>query len=342
MKSAHVLRGRTLNVGRTACIASLLIGSFAHAEVTNVAVLPSVTDPAIKTFIAPHRLYVNRDIVVECKPELPQDRHELLLFIPGTKAKDSTGTPRGPVAFINLAADLGYHVVFLQYPNEIPASICMNDANLNAFEEFRMAIIRGGKSKHISIARSDSIENRLIKLLQHLEKIRPKEKWEQFLNEDGSIKWESIAVAGQSQGGGHAVLIGIKHRAARVLCFGAPKDYNQRRGVPAAFYREKSATPKSRFFVFNHRQDYTGGTSPEQLRENLTALKLDALAPAADVDTEPFPYHHSRILITGYPAVSVTGPQSEGSLTAHFSMLSPKNAERWKQVWTYMLTEKTP
>jgi len=312
-----------------------------HPEVTVVSILPSATDLAIRIFDNPHWLYVNREIVVEHKADLPQDRHELYLFIPGTHEK---GNPRGkgPFAFCDFAADLGYHVVVLSYPDETPASVCRNDSDPNAFEEFRMAIIQGGRSKHITVERSESIENRLIKLLQHLEKIWPKEKWGQFLNEDGTIKWESIAVGGQSQGGGHAAMIAIRHRVARVICTGAPKDYNQLRNAPAAFYSKESATPKGRFFAFNHRQDYTGDTSPEQLLKNLKALKLDAFGPPADVDTEAFPYHHARILITGYPVVTVTGSQSEGSLTAHFSMLSPKNADRWKDVWTYILTEKTP
>ena len=313
-----------------------------HPNVTSFSILPSVTDPAIKHFDNPHWMYVNRDIVVEHKADLAQDRHELYLFIPGTHIKDSPRGGKGPFAFCDLAADLGYHVIVLQYPDEMPASVCGNDSDPNAFEKFRMAIIQGGDSKHIPVERSDSIENRLIKLLQHLQTIRPKENWGQFLNQDGTIKWEAIAVGGQSQGGGHAALIAIKHRVERVICTGAPKDYSHKFNRPAAYYREESATPKGCFFAFNHHQDYTGGTSPEQLLKNLKALELDAFGSPSDVDTEAFPYHHARILMTSYPVVNVTGSQSEGSLTAHFSMLNPKSADRWKQVWTYLLTETTP
>jgi hypothetical protein len=313
-----------------------------HPDVTSFSILPSDTDPAIINFNNPHWICVNRKIVVEHEADLPQDRHQLYLFIPGTHEKATPRGGKGPFAFCDIAADLGYHVVVIQYPDEMPASVCGNDSDPNAFEEFRMAIIQGGQSKHITIERSDSIENRLVKLLQHLEKIRPKENWGQFLNDDNTIKWESIAVGGQSQGGGHATLIAIKHRVARVICTGAPKDYSHKRNAPAAFYREDSATPKGCFFAFNHYQDFAGGTSPEQLLRNLKALELDAFGSPADVDTEAFPYHHARILMTAYPVVNVSGSQSEGSLTAHFSMLSPKNADRWKQVWTYMLTENTP
>ena len=314
-----------------------------HPDVQRFSFLPSVADPETKTFDNRQWIYVNRSIVIDQKPELARDRHELYLFLNGTHTKNAPRGPGyGPLAFCYLAADLGYHVLVLAYPDEIPASVCRDDDNPNTFETFRLAIIQGGRTKRISVDRPDCIERRLVKALQYWQKIRPRENWGQFLNGDGTIKWESIAVGGQSQGGGHAVLIAIKHRVSRVICTGSPKDFNHRHMQPAAYYKEDSATPKNRFFAFNHWQDYTGNTSPSQLLRNLRALELDAFGPPADVDVESSPYHHSRILMTGYPEVKVTGPQSDGSLSAHFSMLAETNALRWKQVWTYMLTEPTP
>lgn len=322
--------------------AILLSATWAHAELTSVPVRPSATDPAIKSFDDPHWIYVNRDIVVEHQKALSQDRHELLLWLTGTggRGHDAQG-------FSTLAADLGYHVVTLMFPDAIPATACASDSNPKAFEDFRMAIIQGGDApyqdgrKTLSIARPECIENRLIQLLRHLQRIRPREDWGQFLKPDGSIKWESIAVAGQSQGGGHAALIGIKHRVSRVICFGSPKDFNKKLAAPAAWYREKSATPKDRFFAFNHRQDPLGCT-PEQLVENLRTLGLETLGVPADADKETSPFHHSRILFTSYPSVTVTDVFSEGARTAHQSAILTKNADRWRQVWTYLLTEQTP
>ena len=74
-------------------------------------------------------------------------------------------------------------------------------------------------------------------------------------------------MAGQSQGGGHAALLGIKHPVARVICFGAPKDFSLALTAPAAWLRLDSATPKSAFFAFNHDQDRQG-CSPAQQAEN--------------------------------------------------------------------------
>lgn len=322
-------------------VASLVFVTAAHADVTTFPVIPSKTDPEIKSFNEPHWIYVNREIVVDHSTDSAKDRHELLLWLTGTggKGHDAQG-------FSNLAANLGYHVITLMFPDDIPATACAFDSNPKSFEFFRLAIMQGGKAtyqdglKTLLIRRSESIENRLIRLLQYLQKFRPKENWTQFLNADSTIKWESIAVAGQSQGGGHAALIGTKHQVARVMCFGSPKDYSKKLNAPAAWYGDESETPKSRFFAFNHHQDPKGCT-PDELLRNLKALGLDAFGPLAEVDSESFPYHHARILYTSHPIVVVSGVTSEAATIAHGSAINTKNAEHWRQVWTYMLTEKT-
>jgi hypothetical protein len=315
--------------------ATLLFTTLARTNVTSFSIIPSATDPAIKTFNSPNLIYVNRDIVVEQKPELAQDRHELLLWLPGTGSKGNQ-----QVAFCNLAADLGYHVITLVYPNKIPAAICRDDSDSNAFENFRMAVIHSGRTKYIFVEKPESIENRLIKLLLFLKEKQPKENWEQFLNTDGTIKWEMIAVGGQSQGGGHAALIAIKHRVTRVICAASPKDYSKKLDVPAAWYGDESATPKACFFTFNHCQDPQGCT-PQQLLNNLKALGLDAFGAPVDVTIEDFPYHHTRILTTSYPEANAPSESSIWAFIVHGSVVANANADHFKQVWTYMLTEPT-
>jgi dienelactone hydrolase len=299
---------------------------------------PSLTDPEIKNFDDPHWAYVSRDIVVKHDAQLPADRHELLLWIPGTRPPNTPEPEPGHVArgssheFCKLATTLGYHVIALSYPNSLSASSCNNEPEPGAFEEFRMTIIAGGKSKHITVSRTDSIENRLIKLLRLLSEKRAKEDWAQFLNGDGSIKWERIALAGQSQGGGHSALIATHHKVTRVVCFGSPKDFSVALQAPAAWYGKESATPKDRFFAFNHEQDRQGCKPADQLA-NLHALKLDQFGPAVKVEESAAPFAHSHILMTNYPGTKVD------SLTAHGTPISGKNRELFGEVWRYMLTE---
>ncbi|MGV3663305.1 MAG: BPSS1187 family protein [Prosthecobacter sp.] len=301
-----------------------------------MAIRPSSTDAAITEFDDPHWVYVNRSIVVRHHAALPADRKELLLWIPGTRSPRTPEPAPGRVVrsasneFCKVAATLGYHVIALSYPNSLSASSCNKDADPEAFEKFRLAIIQGGTSEHITVSRTNSIENRLIKLLQQLVQKRGREDWGQFLTAEGGIAWEKIAVAGQSQGGGHSALIGIHHQVARVLSFGAPRDYSVALQAPAAWYLKESATPKERFYAFNHEQDRQGST-PAQLLENLRALKLDAFGPPVLVENSKPPYAKSHILMTNHPGTKVD------SLTAHATMLSPKNKALFEPAWRYML-----
>lgn len=305
-----------------------------QSALDGIPVLPSKTDPEIQTFDTPHFIYVNREIVISNNLSLPADRHQLLLFIPGTQPLAQQGKGKGPYKFLEEAANLGYHVIKLTYPNDVAAAqACNKVRNPRAFEEFRMALIEGGSFRGETTTRTDSIENRLIKLLLYLKQVRPLEHWEQFLTEDGSIKWDSIAVAGQSQGGGHAALIAVKHRVTRVICSGAPKDFNHVLNKPAAWYHDESATPKNRFFAFNHDQDGMGNCTPEEQIQNLRAFGLDKFGAAANVDTEKPPYHNTRILTTDYP-----GGKLE-SVDAHETFLNNKNADVFRIVWDYVLTE---
>lgn len=316
-----------------AFFALILTSISVNAEITVLTIQPSITDREIKTFDSPHYLYVNREIIADNKPDLPPDRHQLLLWLPGTG-----GNAAGASEFCKLAANQGYHVVSLMYPNSIPAAVCRDDIDPNAFENFRLAIIKGGQTRYISVEKPESIENRLIKLLIFLEPKRPREAWSQFLTTEGNIKWESIAIAGQSQGGGHAALLAIKYCVARAICTGAPKDYSKKLDTPAAWYRENSATPKNRFFVFNHWQDPIGCTQTQLLR-NFRVLNLHMFGGPVDPSLAQHPYQHTRILITRYPLVSVTDQNVAAAKLAHTSVISDKYAEQWTNVWKYMLIE---
>ena len=301
-------------------------------DITTLKIRPSATDAAIATFDTPHYVYLDHRVAGSRADEHTLPSRGLLLWIPGTQQGESEG-PGGASAFCQLAAQLGYRAIILKYPNDESASVCRADSDPAAFEAFRLALIQGSRSAHITIPRTESVEHRLVKLLEHLQRTRPAENWSQFL--DGNQpQWSAISVAGQSQGGGHAALLGIKHPVARMICFGAPKDFSLALTAPAAWLRLDSATPKSAFFAFNHDQDRQG-CSPAQQAENLRALGLHRYGPPIDVDRTKPPYAHSRILTTNYPGGKVT------SREAHTTGISPRNEAVFREVWTYLLTEKT-
>ena len=296
-------------------------------ESSPIPVRPSDTDPAITKFNDPHLVYHNSAV---------KKRNELLVFLPGTN-----GRPGGTGLFCQTGADLGYHVLALAYSTDVAAATVRDEPDRQAFEKFRTEIIEGRDLwGSISVSRVDSIEHRLTKAIAYLAKTRPNEGWGQFLEGESKLKWGKMAVSGHSQGGGHAGLIGVKHRVARVVMTGAPKDYDRATDSPAAWYR-KGATPAGAFFAFNHVLDRQGCDYEQQL-QNLRALGLFAFGEPVMVDKQAAPFKHSRMLFTNFE-----GSPTE-SVRAHSTVIgdgiTPKDAKGepvFRAVWKYMLTEPT-
>lgn len=224
----------------------------AAAEVQYRTAQPAAADAKIFWTEAPHRIYFDSAV---------RHRNQLLVFLPGTGGRNA-GPPR---EFSMTAAELGYHVIDLAYPNTISATVCWKESDTACFENFRREIIDGRDiSPLIAIGRADSIENRLEKLLYWLEVQEPANGWGGFLAPAGGVDWDKVALAGQSQGGGHAALRAREHKVARVLMFSAPKDYNRQLHKPAPWYRQ-GQTPVQRFFALSHIRDKQGCTFSQQL-----------------------------------------------------------------------------
>jgi len=221
------------------------------------------------------------------------------------------------------------------YPNDISAAeVCRRDSNPEAFSEFRHGIIEGANTPYISIKRPDSIENRTIKLLEYLDKEDPQYGWGQFLK-DGGLNWAKIAVAGQSQGGGHAAWIATKHAVARVLCFGSPKDFSANTHSPAKWYAS-SVTPLKRYFAFNNVYDKQG-CDYEELRQNLRQLGIEQFG-LAEVDKASPPYRHARVLFTRWPGHAVESKEAHTSVIRD-NVVGADGRPIFEEVWRYMLTE---
>jgi pimeloyl-ACP methyl ester carboxylesterase len=293
----------------------------ATAEVQYRAVLPAATDAKIFWTDAPHRVYFDPAV---------RHRDQLLVFLPGTGGHNA-GPPR---EFSMTAAELGYHVIDLAYPNAISATICWRDPDSACFENFRWEIIDGRDiSPLIAIGRADSIENRLEKLLQLLTIQEPGKGWGGFLTPTRGVAWEKVALAGQSQGGGHAALIAREHKVARVLMFSAPKDYNRQLHNPAPWYR-LGQTSAQRFFAFVHTRDRQGCNISQQL-EIFRAMGM-ANKPVL-VDRAAPPYGGAHVLLTNYPGRKISSLQAHVVGIAN-GLRDASGAPLFKQVWTYMLT----
>ena len=312
-----------LPLGFVALMLLCLGGNTACAEVQHFTVPSTEVDPAMKLVPGDHSYWVNNAV---------PPRGELLIFITGTG-----GRSQGPDEFFRTAANVGYHVIMPLYANDVPAAVCAGDPARAAFENFRREIIEGRDlTPLLEVGPADSINNRILKLVQWLKQHRPpEENWGQFFDKDGGFIWRKVVLAGHSQGGGHALLMAQDHEVARVIMTGAPKDFSQARHKPAAWYRP-GKTPVSRMFALNHEQDFQGCSPTEQL-ENYTAARL---APVRNVDQLAPPYDHAHAFTTNFPGTALD------SGTAHISVIiaraAPRDADgapHFKLVWLYMLTE---
>ncbi len=180
---------------------------------------------------------------------------KLLVFMSGGGV---TNLPQDWLEMGSEGGRLGYHSIVLAYRNEAPIQTLPPDgcgtsvdppvSPPNCAIDARMEILDGrGESTVVNVDRANSIENRLIKALQHLTATYPAEGWAQFL--DGADpKWSEIAVAGASLGAGEAVLIGMLHSVHRVAAFQGWTD--AKHGWAAL-----GMTPSSRYAALSHQRE---------------------------------------------------------------------------------------
>jgi hypothetical protein len=279
------------------------------------AVLPSDTDSRITEFNTAHI----------CLTPQGTARNQLFLFIPGTG-----GQPRKGFPLAETAANLGYHVIELMYPDNLAAQVaCGRNRDPDAHIKFRMALIRGGRLLPDRVIQpADSIESRLFMLLSYLRAKKPDQGWGQFLTSKDEIDWSKFAVSGQSQGGGHAYVLGKYHKVARVIMTGSPKDYSFIRHQPAKGFDGNTMTPLNRFFAFNHVLDNGNGCTHDQQTEILQQIGLFNYGTAI-VNKEAPPYKHAHVLYIDQPL-----PQKK----YHGSPIGGK-LPCCVPTWKYMLTE---
>lgn len=299
------------NCKKTLITLTLLLfgsGNFYAQKIRVLYVEPAQTDPAIENVHSSH--------VAVYDPQATPS-HRLFLFIPGTGAKATSS-----VAVDRAFAKWGYHAISLDYENNVVAVACAHNLDPTTFGRYRKAIVTGAPvSSMVKINTTNSILNRVQKLLVYLMKHDPKGGWGQFVK-DGEPVWSHIIVAGHSQGSGHAGYIGKLFDVDRVLMFSGPQDYMDNLHKPAPWQGDKSATPPSRFFAFLSKND------PFNVHHQIANCMLLMQLPKPETTAVKLgePVHgHCQILVNGdFPKKS-----------AHGSTLSTQ----FTNVWSYMVTE---
>ncbi len=206
------------------------------------SVWSSDADPTIKRFDKPNLVLTKNGLSRTAK---------LLVFFPGTG-----GEPNGSWPFLDAGANAGYRVIGLMYDNGVSdPQTCGPNPDPACSDRFREKRVFGdGVDTDIDDLPAESVVNRLVKLLQYLDKYFADEGWGQYLL-NGQPNWSRIAVAGHSQGGGVAAYIGKKRSVYRVINLSGAWDRVEATKEWAPWIMSPSATPMDRWYAAYHAKE---------------------------------------------------------------------------------------
>jgi hypothetical protein len=306
-------------------ILSFLAPQYATARGYSIA--PVETDPAITSERFEH-FVVNNPWVVQ--------RGVLFLFFPGTHSRATNYK-----MLCETAADQGFHAISLQYANDESVNEkCASGRDLECYENMRREILFGSDfSPHVSVDRSNSAENRLVKLLHYLAVRYPMDGWEQYLAAHDVPRWTKILLAGHSQGGGHAAMLGKYYSTAGVVMFSS-MDYSPSKDQAGAWIHNNSNTRIEKFFAAAHTLDVTMPIAP--MRKYWNWFGFRELGPVINIDNVGSPYANSNTLITSIKPAKLDKYKSNYHNALCMDADTPVTREgvpMLRDLWLYLLNE---
>ncbi len=247
----------------------------------------------------------------------------------------SFDNPSSTTLFPALAANNGFHVLVLKYPNGTAAqSACGGSSDLNCYLNFRKEILEGiNYSTEVNVDAPNSAYNRLIKLLIYLGGTDPSQNWNQFFT-GITTSWDKVIISGHSQGGGHAAVIAINKPVKRVLMFASPNDDSVFFNAGASWTTAPHIVADSNYYGFNNTNDDVVNF-PEQF-EIWSNLGMATFGDSVYVDANTSPYNDTRQLYIKYDTTGLGGNHSVMILDSK-TPIDGFGSVRFAPVWEYML-----
>lgn len=167
----------------------------------------------------PHRVYVDADL------EASGDLHaELVVVLPG-----SGQDPANTDAILKSSAYAGYRTIGLAFEGLSLNAACGSSfgaAYSTCTDDFRSEVVYGG----VFINPVNSIEQRLLDLLQYLDNAFPAGGWDDYYTGavygyPAQLNYDNIVIAGYSLGSGHAAYWAKDHTFYGVVTAAGPSDH---------------------------------------------------------------------------------------------------------------------
>jgi hypothetical protein len=284
-------------------------------------IAPKVTDAAITTALSNHFVSVKEGATL---------KNVLYVFLPGTYRN-----PTVSKATTQKAASLGYHAIGLMYDNLVAGNpLCSTTGDVTCHSRARREVIDGiDRHPKVNVNTANSLINRLTKLLLYLNRTRPTQGWGQYLL-NGKPNWSKIIVAGHSQGGAIAGVIGKYYPVKKVIMF-SMVDYLTNGKIP-----DWEANPANREKYFGLINSADELVPYPKVKAIWTAMKMDIYGGRINVDWNPYPYSNSHSLLTTLTPTS-TGVDKFHNSTGVDSYI-PKNAAGkyvYDKAWEYLITK---
>lgn len=299
--------------------------STSFGQLTTFFVKPSQTDIAYPTTEDSNYVAINTAVT---------PLNKLLFYIGGTSS-----SPKRTTLFLKLAANLGYHVISVTYPNATAIqSACGASADINCYTNFRQEVCFGTPlSSSITIDTLNSLNTRAIKLLQYLNITYPSQNWGQFIV-GNLIDWSKVVTSGHSQGAGNALYFASLSPLDRCIMFSGANDFSNFYNSAPNWISGSFATPKSKIFSFLHLQD-DGVPYSDQIQVTQALGLWTGGDDSTLVDNNTAPYNNSHLLYTNEtPQSMLITPHHNATVIDNWTPLDSSNVPKFTAVWTYLLT----
>jgi hypothetical protein len=284
-------------------------------------IAPVTTDAAITTSLSNHFASVKEGTTL---------KNVLYIFLPGTYRN-----PTVCLATTRKAASLGYHSIGLMYDNRVAGNpLCSPTGDVTCHSRARREVIDGiDRHPGVNVNTANSLINRLVKLLTYLQKTHPTQNWGQYLV-SGQPNWSKIIVAGHSQGGAIAGVIGKYYPIKKVIMI-SMMDFLNNGKTPD--WETLPANKEKYFAIINSADELVPYA---KVKAGWDVMGMSAYGGRINVDWNLPPYSNTHTLITTINPTS-TGTDKYHNSTGVDSYI-PKNSTGkyvYDKAWEYLITK---